>query len=383
MRRLFAAVIIALSLAGSAHAQASLSGLYPKDARSMGMGGAFGSLATGYQAFFGNPAGFAGPGSLTIADLSAWAYLRPTPENLRDIAEASDGQMTDADKQALVDRLIAENGLGGGASAGLGWSGKGFGLGLNIVSDALATGTSSADATIKVRNQANAVIGMAMPLELGPFAFSIGVDIRAFYRLDSSGEWSFATLAAAAAGGQGMTAEVADLMTLGGVGLALDTGATLKVGPLTAGFMVRDYGYRFSMGEASVGELVEDWAFPLEGVNAYALTPIYTAGLGLDLRNNSILTTSLYAEVDDPITFFTTAGSDLESAVALVHAGAELEFLKFIALRAGINRGLVSVGAGLDFALFEIDAAFFSQYVDSTTMPQGRSGIALQAAVRF
>ncbi len=383
MRRLIAAAIIALSFAGSAYAQASLSGLYPKDARSMGMGGAFGSLSTGYQAFFGNPAGFSGPGTLTIADLSAWAYLRPTPENIRDIVEAAGGQMTDADKQALVDRLIAENGLGGGASAGIGWSGKGFGLGLNIVSDVLATGTSSADAAIKVRNQANAVIGMAMPLELGPFVFSIGVDIRAFYRLDSDGEWSFATLAAAAASGQGMTAEVADLVTLGGIGLALDTGATVRVGPLTAGFMVRDYGYRFSMGDATVGELAADWAFPLEGSNAYALTPIYTAGLGLDLRNNSVVTTSLYVEVDDPITFFTAAGDDLESALGLVHAGAELELLKFISLRAGINKGLVSVGAGLDFALVEIDAAFFSQYIDSTIMPQGRSGIAIQAAVRF
>ena len=383
MRRLIAFFAITLALAGGAYAQTSLSGLYPKDARSMGMGGAFGSLATGYQAFFGNPAGFAGPGSLTIADLSTWAYLRPTPENIRDIAEAAGSQMTDADRQALVDRLIAENGFGGGASAGLGWSGKGFGLGFNIVSDVLATGASSADATIKVRNQANAVIGMAMPLVLGPFAFSIGVDIRAFYRLDSDGEWSFATLAAAAASGQGMTAETADLMTLGGVGLALDTGATVKVGPLTAGFMVRDYGYRFSMGGATVGELVEDWAFPLEGANAYALTPIYTAGLGLDLRNNAVITTSLYAEVDDPLTFFKAAGDDLESSIGLVHAGAELEFLKFIALRAGINKGLVSVGAGLDFALIEIDAALFSQFVDSEAMPQGRSGIAIQAAVRF
>ena len=93
MRRLIAAAIIALSFAGSAYAQASLSGLYPKDARSMGMGGAFGSLTTGYQAFFGNPAGFSGPGTLTVADLSAWAYLRPTPENIRDIVEASGGQI--------------------------------------------------------------------------------------------------------------------------------------------------------------------------------------------------------------------------------------------------------------------------------------------------
>ena len=383
MRRLFALLTVALSFAGSVHAQASLSGLYPKDGRSMGMGGAFGSLATGYQAFFGNPAGFAGPGSLTIADLSAWAYLRPTPENLRDIADAAGGQATDADRQALIDRLIAKNGLGGGASVGLGWSGRGFGIGFNIVSDTLATGTSSADAAVKVRNQANAVIGMALPLELGPFAFSIGVDIRAFYRLDSDGGWSFATLAAAAESGQGITAETADLATLGGLGLALDTGATVRVGPLTAGFMVRDYGYRFSMGGATVGDLVEDWAFPLEGSKACALTPIYTAGLGLDLRNNSILTTSLYAEVDDPITFFKAAGENLESAAGLVHAGAELEFLKFISLRAGINKGLVSVGAGLDLALVEIDAAVFSQYVDSATMPLERSGIAIQAAVRF
>lgn len=383
MRRALLASYCAFSLVASAFAQTSLNGLYPKDARSMGMGGAFGSLAAGYQAFFGNPAGFSGPGSLTIADFSAWAYLRPTPENLLSLAKASGGQMTDEDSAEFVDRLIAENGFGGGASVGIGWSGKGFGLGLTVVSDALATGTSIADATMKVRNQANAVVGVAMPLELGPFNFSIGIDIRAFYRLDSDGEWSLATLAAAAMSGQGITAEVSDLMALGGIGLALDTGATVSIGPFRAGFMVRDYGYRFSMGETTVGGLVSDLALPVEGANAYALTPIYTAGLGLDLRNNPFLTTSLYAEVDDPIEFFSAADEDLESVLSRLHAGAELEFLKFLSLRVGMNKGLVSIGAGLDFALLEVDAALFTQYIDLSTMPRGRSGIAVQAAIRF
>ncbi|MFA5851648.1 MAG: hypothetical protein WC820_03030, partial [Spirochaetales bacterium] len=72
MKRAFLAAICASFLAANAFAQTGLAGLSPKDARSMGMGGTFRVFATGYQAFFGNPAGFAGPGTLSLADVAIW-----------------------------------------------------------------------------------------------------------------------------------------------------------------------------------------------------------------------------------------------------------------------------------------------------------------------
>ncbi|MDX9828278.1 MAG: hypothetical protein RBT73_11100, partial [Spirochaetia bacterium] len=67
MRRLLALIILTFVLAASLAAQDSISSLSPKDARSMGMGGGFKVFSTGYQSFFGNPAGYADKRSITLA----------------------------------------------------------------------------------------------------------------------------------------------------------------------------------------------------------------------------------------------------------------------------------------------------------------------------
>ena len=382
MKRAFLAAVCAMFLLVNASAQTSLSGLSPKDARSMGMGGLFGVFATGYQAFFGNPAGFSGPGTLTLADVATWAYLKPTPLNIRDLVRISQRQQTQAETEATLGNLIAENGFGGGASIGMGWSGKGFGLGFTMISDTLATGTSYTDSLTTVRNQANAIFGMSYPLELGPFKFNFGADIRLFYRLDSTGDWPFSTLTSAMLFGQDYDS-LAALSVTGGYGLAVDTGATLSIGPFSAGVMIRDYGYKFYMENSTVGDIVDTFSVPIGGSDAYALLPVYTAGIALNIKNGSPLASSFYIEADDPMNFITEAQADFEGSLDLLHAGAELKILNFIALRAGFNEGLLSFGAGVDFALIELDIAAFSETISGVTGGSGRSGVALQAAVRF
>lgn len=383
MKRAFLAAICAFSLASGAFAQTALAGLSPKDARSMGMGGSFRVFASGYQTFFGNPVGFAGPGSLTLADVAAWGYFNPTPANIGDLAAIAQGETSTDEAEVELGDLIAENGFGGGASVGLGWSGKGFGLGLTLISDALATGTTYDDAATTVMNQANAVLGVAWPLPLGAFTFKFGADVRAFYRLDSAGTWLFADLASAFLSGQGYTDEIAALAVKGGYGVAVDTGATLGIGPLTAGVMVRDYGYKFYMGDATVGDIVDAIDLPMNEGTAYSLIPVYAVGLALNFKSDKPLASSFYLEVDDPVGYIEAAKENLTDSFGLLHAGAELKILNFIALRAGFNEGLLALGAGIDLALIEVDAAFFSEKISGAADGPGRSGVSVQAAVRF
>jgi hypothetical protein len=61
----------------------------------------------------------------------------------------------------------------------------------------------------------------------------------------------------------------------------------------------------------------------------------------------------------------------------------ELEILKFLSLRAGFNKGLFSLGFGLDFALLEVDAAIFTEPAAGFPAGYGRTGVALQSALRF
>lgn len=383
MKRALFLTLCALALALSAFAQTSLAGLSPKDARSMGMGGSFRVFATGYETFFGNPAGFSGPGTLTLADVATWVYLKPSPSNINALAAIADGTVSQSEAESTLGNLVADNGLGAGASIGLGWAGKGFGIGITVISDALATGPSYDASVMTVRNQANAILGMAWPLELGLFKFSFGVDVRGFYRLDSSGTWPFGKLATALLTGQGFSELIATQPVMGGYGLAVDTGATLGIGPLSAGVMIRDYGYKFYMENSTIGDILDSGSIPISGTSAYALTPVYTAGLGLRFGNRKTLATSFYVEADNPMNFIEKASTDFKTSLDLLHAGGELRLLNFLSLRAGFNEGLLAFGAGLDFAFIEIDAAIFSEKIANVADGPGRSGIALQAALRF
>lgn len=384
-KRVALATFCAILLTTSAAAQTDLTiaEIYPKDARSMGMGGSFRSLATGYQAFFGNPAGFSGPATLTFADVSAWGYFRPNPSTIKDLVAIAQGELAASEAKARLGEIIAKNGLGAGSSIGLGWSGKGFGLGLNFVSDSLATGTSYDDALVNVRNQLNAVVGIALPLDLGPFAFQLGVDVRAFYRLDSKTAWPFAALAGALVDGSGFGSQTDNLPLSGGMGLAIDSGAILALGPLSVGVMIRDYGYEFSMGDTTVGKLADTLELPPGGDNSYRLVPHYAVGLGLNFKTSKAVGLSFSIESDDPVGFAELVQTDFNASLESLHSGAQVKFFNVLALRGGYNQGHLSFGLGLDLALIEIDAALFSEPSANLPDSPGRSGLAIQAAIRF
>jgi hypothetical protein len=383
MKRACFLILCTLGLAAHAFSQTSLAGLSPKNARSMGMGGSFRVFSSGYETFFGNPAGFSGPGTLTLADAATWAYLKPLPSDIGALIAIAQGTIPQSEAESGLGRMIAGNGFGAGASVGLGWAGKGLGIGLTVISDSLATGSSYSDSVLSSRNQANAIFGVAWPLELGPVKFAFGVDIRGFYRLDSLGAWPFGELASTLLSGQGFYECIAAQSVLGGYGLAVDTGATLGIGPLSAGIMIRDYGYKFYMENSTIGDIGNSGSLPILGTDAYALIPVYTAGLGLKLNNGKTLASSFYVEVDNPMNFLEKASADFESSLVLLHAGAELKVLNFLSLRGGFNQGLLSFGTGIDLALVEIDAAIFSERISENADSLGRSGLAVQVAVRF
>jgi hypothetical protein len=347
----------------------------------MGMGGTFKVFSSGYESFFGNPAAFADKKSLTIADTSAWGYIRAS--DIAGLINAIPASVSQTDRKNLVEAMIRRNGFGAGASTGLGWTGSGVGLGLTLISDAYAKGDSYDTATIEVKNQANALFGLAWPLELGALKFRFGFDVRAFYRLDSLRTWPFADIATSLFTWNGFWDQIGAQTVRGGYGITVDTGAVLEFGPISLGLTVRDYGYRFSMDDALVSTITGSGALPMTGEIDCALTPVYTGGLALKFKPASVVTASFYFEADDPIGTIPLIFSDLGNTMDYIHAGAEFKLFNFLALRAGYNHGLLSLGSGLDLALVEVDAAIFTEPVSGLAESDSRTGISLQAAFRF
>jgi hypothetical protein len=380
MRRLLALLYLAFILAASLAAQDNISSLSPKDARSMGMGGGFKAFSSGYQSFFGNPAGYADSRSITIADVAAWGYLRPTPEFVRTLSDITQGDMAIADAQAALGGLVAKNDLGAGASIGFGWTGEGLGLGLTMISESLAAGDDYSTAKASIRNEFNAILGIAIPIDVKPFALTIGADVRAFYRLDSADDWLFSTLADAYLNNTGLTAQISELGLFGGSGFAVDGGLTLRIGGFSLGLLVRDYGYNLTIGDTSIEGITESYYLPFEGDTIVTLEPRYFVGMGFTFTHSKWLRSSIYIESDDPAGFVQGIRDGSYSSFEMLHAGMDLSFFRILSLRTGFNKGLLSFGLGLDFSLIELDLAIFSEH---PTDEKIRTGLALQAAIRI
>ncbi len=378
--RLVAVAVFAALCSISGFAQSSLTNLLPKDARSMGMGGSSLVFAEGYGALWGNPAGLANKKSLTLLDSSTWVYIRPTPHNIDNIFAVLNGGKSQDETKLILDGLIAENGFGGGEYLGFGWTGDGMGLGVTSITDAVVSGSGLSDSTLGIRSQTNAVLGMAWPIRFGAFELDVGASVRGYYRMEtSSGGWAFDPLAEAVMTGSDIYTLIYPNKVIGGFGLSVDAGATLSFGPLGLGFMVRDLADRFAMSESTIEGIANACMVPLGGSDYYSVSPVYTAGLSLKLNPGSLLSASFFAEADDPISLF----SDIESAPSKLHIGTEITLLRFLALRVGYNQGYVSFGAGLDLWVLEVNAAMFTEPVSVGDQTIGRTGIMVQAAVRF
>ena len=367
-----------------AFGQTSTSRLSPKTAKVMGMGGAFRVFSTGYDTFFGNPAGFAAKeGSLTIADLAAWAYFKPSQDNLTKAQAIMDGSASNSEMGSYIADWAINNGFGAGASLGLGWAGKGFGLGFNLATDEVAMGNSLLSAKLQARIQGTAVAGLAFPFSLGPVNFRIGADARAYYLIDSDPAtgWPFGTiLTNFFTNGKQVEPTIRDLAVVGGYGFAFDGGATVGIGPLVVGAMIRDYGLQFNRGSTTLGTIIDNKMVPLEGTDAYIILPVVLAGASLQFKFGNFLAPALYVETEDPVGLVTNG---FDTIWTKVHAGAEVKLFNFLSARAGINKGWISVGAGLDLLFLEIDAALFTEEMGINPGDFGRTGIAVQAAIRL
>ena len=388
MKRKAIIVIFLILATAMASAQTALefTEVTPKDARTMGMGGAFHVFSQGYSSFFGNPAGFAGANSsLTLTDLSVWAYLAPTTQNVERVKSIIDGSATDSDILGYAgDWIINNNGFGAGLSLGGGWVGKkGIAIGVTLVSDEVAAGNSLLGSKLVIATQLNGILGYASLFKLGPLSLRIGLDGRAFYRVQSDPMTGlpFSTILNDVLND---TFSLSTITLLGGYGFAADVGLVAGIGPVMLGLSARDFGLEFKVGKFNVQNIIDDniSAFPLLGTTAVKLNPSYAAGLGVRLFENSKFEPSLYTELENPQNIFSSSDM-VASALNSLHAGAQVRLMRFITVRGGLNKGWYSLGAGIDLSFLELDAAIFTEELGLYPGDKGRSGLSVQVGIRF
>lgn len=376
------AIAIALIIGSSAaFADDVYPALTPKNSTSMALGGSFTSIPTAEFSFFGNPAAFAAKkGSLTLLSVDTWAYVKPTSENLDVFGELlKEG----SNMAALAGSLMpTNNGIGAGASLGIGYAGKGLGIGAFAITDNWADGDSLPGATLDTDTQVSAVVGLGFPIELGDsIRLSIGGDLRPFYRIRGSS--SLADFIQAMEQGS----DSIPINVNAGFGLAVDLGAHLELGSLGIGLAVRDIAPPFAVWSGTFDDLstsLEAGELPkADGTKKAVFLPSITAGLSWKPKLlPGLIDPALYFELQDPVAVFRNADG-IGTLLNLMHAGAEVKFLKMVSLRAGLNRGWLSAGVGLKLLFVDLNAAVFTEELGALPGDNPRSGFSLSTAIRF
>jgi hypothetical protein len=66
-----------------------------------------------------------------------------------------------------------------------------------------------------------------------------------------------------------------------------------------------------------------------------------------------------------------------------LHLGTELRILHFLKVRAGINQGYFTVGAGAKLLFLDVNAALFTQELGRFAGERPSAGVSVEAAIRF
>lgn len=387
MKRILVTTVLVLFVSTLLGAQSTVSTLRAKDARSMGIGGSFVATSWGYDSLQGNPAAAASSKSqFMIADLSTWAYLKPTQANIDKALSLIGGSASSSEMADIANDLIVGNGLGLGFSTGLGYVGKGLSLGMYTIAEAVAAGDSAMGATITSKASINVVVGLGFPINIGDKAvLRLGGDMRPFFRADSvDGGWLFSDLLSALTSGGAVDTVLMGENVDGGFGLAMDLGAQLQMGSFSLGLAVRDLTPSFVTSQQTVSQLLADLGSgsvpDLSTGKDEIMLPAVSLGLAWKPRLiPGFLDPGLYLEFQDPVGIIV----DKSSFWNLIHAGLDVKLFSFITLQAGFNQGWLSAGAGINLYLLELNAAVFTQELGLHPGDSPRSGISIQASIHL
>ena len=354
-------------------------------------GGAFISTAQGYQSFFFNPAGYSRGGiEFTLADVSAWVYARP--DTLLSTAQsAMAGSFSPTDILGFMSSQVTGGGIGAGASAGIGLTGSGLGLGLIVVVDSLLSGPSLLGLSGDITGTVGFIGGLSVPIDLGIVRIHVGGDIRPMIRIHAplTNTMALAMLSAISSGGD-IVASLNSGSAFYGVGIGLDLGTIVELGPFSFGISIRDLaGTRFQYSSATFGTIVDTFNSTMKlPTGATVTSPEYVIpmniGMGVGFHPDLggfkyILDPSLGIDIQDLVGMF----QGTRSFWTTLHAGAELKLLTLFAFRGGVNQGYFTLGAGLDLFFLELNMALFTRELGAHVGDRASSGATLNVALRF
>ena len=358
--------------------------LRPASPQILGQGGSVVATASGYDALFSNPAGFASSeGSFTFYTSTFWLYANPLQAFLA---------LVDSDSSALqnfMEDQITSGGFGFGNADGLGYVGKGFGLGGVITIDTYAWGATTGAAAGDLVVTLAFIGGYAYPFKINDAIVKIGADIRPMIRIRAPVDHpTMLDFIDALQSPANPLATLNSADALHGSALGIDLGVIVEWGGLRWGLAIRDFlGTRFRYTQDPFGDMLvslrETGRFPTGGVSVdgYVVPMDISSGFAYDFDfENSKVVTDLV--VHWSLSDIVTVAMEERPPASVMHAGAELELYNRWKLRAGFNQGYLTFGTGIQVWLLDFNLAFFTREMGILSTNRANPGMTLEVAFR-
>lgn len=363
----------------------------PMSPQVMGKGGSFIADAHGYDSFFYNPAGFSrSGGSFTLLAATAWAYSRP--DELVGLGQQyAAGTGSSSSTLGFLNNQVTAGGFGIGMSAGIGYVGNGLGLGMMIIEDSSLYGSTLLGASGDLTATIGFIGGLSVPFDVLGFKLHAGGDVRPMIRVHAPISNSVALgMLSALANGEDLLSPLNSADALYGVGIGIDLGAIAELGWFTFGLSVRDLGgTQFKYNVNTFGTVSSTFGSSLRfpaGASVTADQYVIPMNVGIGVAVHPDLGSFKYW-VDPSISVDLqdlggVLGGDHSIWYAL-HGGAEFKLLNMFALRAGLNQGYLTFGAGVKLLVLDLNFALFTQELGAHLGDRPRAGATLDIAVRW
>lgn len=414
MRKVILFTIIVLAVSSFAGETILEPGFTLNSMRTLGKGNANVANAYGLESFEYNPAGLRGDKEITILSLNyaLISNIFKLKEDMIDIYNEYKGTsydilaldqimffMQQKNIDATVDLFIKQvtepygdsvyaNGYGIQPILSAGIVNNGFGLGLAIGLDAEAYGSSIATAEFHSVLSTTVLIGYAISLDFKLFKVDAGISARPMYNIRGIAPAS--EIVAFVASQKKQAEFLRDINYLTGFGVGFDFGVKLTFMDLVAGASVTDINNTtISYSNNSYKNITSGSFIGSEESSDTYVTPM-ALNLGVAYNPNfgplsGLISPKLSADYKIDI----SAAEEIENHeyrddfLPNLSIGLDLEIFSFISLRTGLNQGYMTIGAGLDLWMLDINAAVYSWELGSNPGDRQQMGAGIEVALRL
>lgn len=344
-----------------------------------GEGGVSTSNAEGWDALFVNPAAYASDTvSLTVLDIGGDLYmpLSALSQLLDHASSLSSFDPLDSTNPitSILNSAMNEGTVGAKTSLGAGWVGKNLGTGI-LITDEVIAASALPSTTLAIQHTVAGVVGMGWPVDVGLGVLKLGAALR-------PEEISLFTPQVTDVISNGMN--MSAYTVAAGFGLGWDLGARWEYEQFKTGLVIRDIGSTtINFQNYSGTQWANALGFPsngsTSGTTLYRIPTVIGIGTTWTPDMGSlapVVQPSVTADFQIPIMDQYTE----PSFWTWTHLGADVQFLKFLTVRTGLNQGYFTFGLGVKLWAVDFNMAVYSDELGRYSGLNQRSSLAVDLA---